>query len=206
MPNEAFFKLDEEKRNKIVEAMKNEFGSNSFEKSSINKIVEDAGISKGSFWCYFESKEEAINYIIEAYIEKEIEMMISFLKEKDGDIFEAYMELYKSTKFENLQNPRGKLVSNIFKDLIINNEKIIQKFPPESFPKILMSNEEFVSLINFENLNISNKDELASLTKMLNYVLRSNSMDRMLGKVTEEVAYQNYLREMEIIRKGVCKK
>lgn len=95
---------------------------------------------------------------------------------------------------------------NIFKDLIINNEKIIQKVPlPGTFPKLLLSNEEFLNLINLANLNVSG-EEITSLIKLMSYVMRSNSMDIMLGKVSKEVSYKNYLREMEIIKKGVYKK
>lgn len=87
MPSEAFYKLDEEKRNKIILAMKKEFGCNSFEKSSIKNIVEDAGISKGSFWFYFESKEEAINYIVENYIEEEKLEILKLLEHNNRRYF-----------------------------------------------------------------------------------------------------------------------
>ena len=71
MPTESFYKLNQTKRQKIVDAMRKEFSRVPFYEASINKIVEDAGISKGSFWVYFESKEEAIEYLIESQLKKE---------------------------------------------------------------------------------------------------------------------------------------
>lgn len=58
MPKETFFNLQEEKKNKIIKAAKDEFERVSIEHASIKNIVEQAGIARGSFYQYFESKED----------------------------------------------------------------------------------------------------------------------------------------------------
>lgn len=205
MPSEAFFNLDKEKREKIIESMKNEFGANSFEKASVKKIVEDAGISKGSFWFYFESKEEAINFIIESYIEEENFKALELLKKHNGDIFETYIELYDFIVKPKCNKERKELFPNIFKDLIINKEKIFNRFQPNYIPNALIQNELFRNSIDLTKTDIKTEEEIFSLVKILNYIMRSNGIDSILGKVTKEEAKNNFLREIEFLRKGVYK-
>ena len=64
MPKETFLKLPEEKKNKILKAAKKEFARVPFEQTSIKNIVEDAEIARGSFYQYFESKEDLLKYIL----------------------------------------------------------------------------------------------------------------------------------------------
>lgn len=58
MPKETFLNLPEKKKEKIIEAAKNEFKRVSLEQASIKNIVENAEIARGSFYQYFESKED----------------------------------------------------------------------------------------------------------------------------------------------------
>ena len=60
MQKETFVKLPEEKKDKIIKAAKKEFARVPFEQTSIKNIVEDADIARGSFYQYFESKEDLL--------------------------------------------------------------------------------------------------------------------------------------------------
>ncbi len=205
MPSEAFFKLEESKKKKILEAIKNEFESNGFEKASVNRIVENAGISKGSFWFYFENKEEAINFIIENYIEIEKIEALKLIKEKKGDLFESYIELYDFIKEQKLEEYKRELLPNIFKDLIINKEKIFSKFSGKPLLEALINDEEFKNNIDMRNFKRNTIEELISVIKILNYLMRTNIIDQINGVMSEEEARENFLREITIIKNGVLK-
>lgn len=122
-----------------------------------------------------------------------------------GDIFKTYIVLYDHITEEKCQDGQKEFFPNIFKDLIINKEKVFRKFPPGYFTKLLIKNEAFKNTINMKNLNISTDEEIISLIKLLNYSMRTNSIDSISGKVSKEEARKNYLREIEILRKGVYK-
>lgn len=53
MPTDTFFKLSEEKQNKILNAAKIEFTRVPFEETSIKNIVETAGIARRKFLSVF---------------------------------------------------------------------------------------------------------------------------------------------------------
>lgn len=72
MPRDTFFNLSEDKRNRIIEAALIEFENYSFENASTNRIVDSAGISKGSFYQYFEDKKDLYKYIIQLMVDAKV--------------------------------------------------------------------------------------------------------------------------------------
>lgn len=69
MPKSLFFKLDETKRTRITEAALTEFSSNIYNESSINQIIKTADISRGSFYKYFEDKEDVYFHMVQIVFE-----------------------------------------------------------------------------------------------------------------------------------------
>ena len=65
MPNQTFFNIPEEKRDKIVKIAIAEFASHDYDSASITKIVKQAKIAKGSFYQYFEDKKELYLYLVD---------------------------------------------------------------------------------------------------------------------------------------------
>lgn len=58
-----FEQLSDEKQNSIIDASVTEFANNGFKNASVNKIVENAGIAKGSLFNYFKSKSLLFEHI-----------------------------------------------------------------------------------------------------------------------------------------------
>ena len=53
MPSDTFLRLNDDKKRKLLEASFKEFSLNNFNDVSINRIIKEAGISRGSFYMYF---------------------------------------------------------------------------------------------------------------------------------------------------------
>lgn len=66
---EAFKKVSEEKRNKILDAAIVEFAEHGFDSANINRIADVAGISVGSMYKYFDNKEDLFLTIIHYGVE-----------------------------------------------------------------------------------------------------------------------------------------
>lgn len=58
MPRPRFRKLSEEKRERILEAAAKEFALHGYDAASLNRILEEAGISKGAAYYYFDDKAD----------------------------------------------------------------------------------------------------------------------------------------------------
>lgn len=64
MPLDTFHNLPEGKRSSITEVLLEEFGGTPYNEVSVNRIVHKAGISKGSFYQYFEDKKDCYMYLV----------------------------------------------------------------------------------------------------------------------------------------------
>ena len=63
MPSATFFRLPEEKRQRLTDAAWAEMLSVRFDKVSINRIIQNAGISRGSFYQYFSDKQDLLHFL-----------------------------------------------------------------------------------------------------------------------------------------------
>lgn len=199
MPTESFYKLDKSKRQKIVDAMKKEFSRVPFHEASVNRIVEEAGISKGSFWVYFKSKEEAIEYLIETHLEKERKKSKEIFLKNNGDLFKSYIEIYDYFAKCKITKTEKDLRANIFKNLIINEEKCMPKEPGYNIINATKN------IVDITNLDIMDDDDLINLMKILNYIMHVNLLDMITKKVLPERARARFIREVEILKKGISK-
>jgi TetR/AcrR family transcriptional regulator len=64
MPKSTFYNLKEEKKQRIFQAAVQEFASHKFSEASLNRIVKTAKIPWGSFYQYFDNKEDLYLYVI----------------------------------------------------------------------------------------------------------------------------------------------
>lgn len=87
MPTERFNRLPEEKKRIIREAAIKEFARVPFEKASINQIIHNAAISRGSFYTYFEDKVDVVRYIFQDSSTQMQKICDEKLEESGGDYF-----------------------------------------------------------------------------------------------------------------------
>lgn len=73
MPKQTFFNLPEEKRKTVVNAAIDEFAEYGLENASTNRIVANSGISKGSFYQYFEDKQDVFMYLLTVLEQEKVE-------------------------------------------------------------------------------------------------------------------------------------
>jgi len=107
MPKQTFLNLPAEKRNAIVRAAVDEFAEYGFEGSSINRIVANSGISKGSFYQYFTDKMDVFKHLMNVLASEKME----FFKGRhppssNMDTFEYFRWLIKAGMEFNSAYPR----------------------------------------------------------------------------------------------------
>ena len=73
MIKRTFYNLPEQKRQRIIDAIVEEFSSSSTEKVSINRIVKAANISRGSFYQYFDDKVDLVEVLTKSFVDLSIE-------------------------------------------------------------------------------------------------------------------------------------
>lgn len=91
MSSERFHRLPEEKRNRFLNAAWEEFTKTSFSSVSINQIVRNASIPRGSFYQYFTGKEDLFSYLLEGVRQRFTKDYHRLLAEAKGDLFQAQL-------------------------------------------------------------------------------------------------------------------
>ena len=94
MPSSTFFRLPQEKRERLLCAATEEFARTTFAEASINRIVKSARIPRGSFYQYFEGKEDLFFFLLGSMKESYIQTLERALVEVDGDMFAMPLRMF----------------------------------------------------------------------------------------------------------------
>ncbi len=186
MPKSTFYNLNDEKREKIEKALRNEFSKNIFEKTSISNIIEEAQIPRGSFYQYFEDKEDALKHIIKNFLAKEKEEIKKLLIKNEGNIFVTTLDLYSYFVEKSYNETEKRLFQNIMNKLRNENVNIFDSIELKKF-KSLKDIDENNCYINTDLLNIDNENDIIYILKILTCVLRTEVIDVMHGKISKKM-------------------
>ena len=203
MPTETFMKLSEEKKNKILVAAKKEFTRVPFEQTSIKNIVEDAEIARGSFYQYFTSKEDLLQYMMKDDKDKLDNFIRKKLQESKGDIFEAYLAIYdymteKVWEDKDLQFYK-RLIENA---KVVEDESSILRMPKDI--KGPFHQEEFIRLIDTSKLKIQNEEDLHIVIQML-YLITRKALVNNFKYQSIQKARKEYMEMIDYLKYGVLK-
>ena len=120
--------MPEEKRQLIEKEAIREFAAFGYDKASINRIVDNCQIAKGSFYQYFEDKKDLFLYLVKRVNEKKLEYISPvFQNPEQFDFFTLIRELFISGLKFAANNPEITLMGNwLFKskDHPIYNEVV----------------------------------------------------------------------------------
>lgn len=204
MPKDTFYNLDEEKKNRVLEAALEEFGNRSFHQATVGRIVKKADIPKGSFYQYFESKKDLYRHLIEMSQEKKFEFMKGVLEEMESeDVFGRLRRLYRAGFRFAEQNPRLLAVGQ---NLMKEDAELREELLGES----LASAEDFIIGILKEGVENDEIDPNANLSVATSMITQYNMklVDLFLGTPLNEGA-EEFLKKIDsmtvILKNGLSK-
>jgi AcrR family transcriptional regulator len=97
VPRDTFINLPDAKRKAITEAAIDEFAAYPFEQASVNRIVANSGIAKGSFYQYFVDKEDLFLYVMGLIAQEKINYLSPVIRNPDEhDFFTVIREMFLS--------------------------------------------------------------------------------------------------------------
>ena len=201
MPKETFLKLSEEKKQKVLNAAKREFARVPIEQVSIKNIVEDAEIARGSFYQYFESKEDLLAYILKENADEIDTKIKNKIYETKGNIFDAYIELYDLMVKKFVENTEQEFFKQIFINLRLSDESLftlIKSVKPQNIIK-------YFEMFDKTSLKIKEKNDFILICDMLNVITRRAIVKNFKGNSQEECR-QNFLKQIDYLKYGIFKK
>lgn len=199
MPNETFFNLPEEKREKILNAAKEEFTEHEFNKARVSNIIKNASIPRGSFYQYFENLEDLYFYIIDELFNGIHEAGAKYA-EMTNDLFEfSYLSFdYDYQAFVN--DKRHRFMMNVLKSLSQYEQEVARHHKKRTnYINFILSKMD-LSEIRFET-----EEELQ---KMYMFIQDAKSIvirKSMIDKKTPEQAKEEFKWYLDILKHGLLK-
>lgn len=200
VPKLTFFNLPEDKKQTLIDAAKKEFSSAPLFDASISNIIKSAGISRGSFYQYFEDKEDAFFFLLGEFAKEKKSAFLSMLKKYDGDIFQTFIDFFELflKEDENLTFLKNALLNMTHKieltfDRMISDHEINENF------------NMLCSRINISKMNVSDEVELFHAMQIITSVLLRNLIHAFAHDLPRDVAIENFMTEMNLLKKGLVR-
>ncbi len=191
MPKDTFHNLSKEKKKRIFDAAVQEFSIRRFSDASINQIVKNAGIPKGSFYQYFADKEDLYLYIA-GEMAKDIHEIIEPLN-PDASFFETVIHRAKGTVAVGKMRPEYSKIGAL--TVIDNSEFMLQL--------LKASNAKYIEIIERDKQRGLIKPEIDSdvVIKMI-YIFVFNEY---LYSGSDETRYLKSVENaVQIIKEGIA--
>ncbi|QGH33812.1 TetR family transcriptional regulator [Gracilibacillus salitolerans] len=198
MPNETFFNLPKEKKQKLLDALHREFTKSPLASASIAKIIEYAEIPRGSFYQYFTDKEDAYFYIFNQQTSLAMEKFICILQSNNGNLFDTCIEFYRLIVEEQEQ-------FTFFRNALLNMNYKIE----ESLSGIFASKEkidhfhQIQEQLDLASLKVDKEEDLFQLMKMISAITFHNIIEKFSKDFPLEDAIHNYQTQLQFIKHGV---
>lgn len=109
-------KEHDERRNEILDTAEKMFYTKGYTKTTINDILNDIHIAKGTFYYYFKSKEEVMYAIINRIVDKDLVVAKRIAKDPQLSVYEKLLQILLSQGQEaNSQDPKKELTEQFQK-------------------------------------------------------------------------------------------
>ena len=195
MPTEAFFKLNEVKKNQLIDSAIREFSSLPYEKVSIFKIAQNAEVSRSGFYYYFKDKKDIYEYLINDIKNEFIEKYID--KTKTINIFELGKYI-----FQFIAEIKGSGRESLFRNIVQNTK-------PDDIKMLfsLISEPNKPCDVNFsmDGMCIESHDQLSGIVMYM----ATGIMYSVSGYLEDEYSYETAEAKLEelfnIIKYGILK-
>ena len=196
MPSDTFLRLNDEKKKKLIDASFKEFSLNNFNDASINRIIKEAGISRGSFYMYFEDKKDLYFYLLEQYGEILSNNMKKDLIKNKGDLFKMFQdnieESYNSFKNNNI---------NFFKKSLENVTIMEESKRTFGFrDKRLL--QELIPNINLELLNDKGRRHIEVIFAINMHLLMVTLFKLLKKDSLDKKILKDYYEQLDILKYG----
>ena len=200
MPSDTFLRLNDEKKKKLIDASFKEFSLYNFNDVSINRIIKEAGISRGSFYMYFADKKDLYFYLLEQHLEIIINSMREDLIKNKGDLFKMFQDNIEES-YNAFKNDKVNFFKKSLENVTIMEEsKKTFGFRDKRLLKELIPN------INLELLSDNAKKHIEVIFAINMHLLMVTLMKLLKSDSLDEEILKDYYEQLDILKYGCVEK
>jgi AcrR family transcriptional regulator len=200
MPRESFNNLSQEKKNRIFSAAKIEFIRHPYEEVSINRVIKNAKISRGSFYLYFENKEDLYYFVLNENRNIVLDRLERSLL-RHHTMFQIAEDLYDFvTSFVKTAEYK------FFERVLANFTPQILEYYTIKIRKNENSRFDFRNLGDYDMLDINTPQDLTAMLEMVLQVTIYMIVDVYFERTSVENGRANLKRKLNLLKKACYKK
>ncbi len=202
MPSRTFFNLPEEKRTRLMKSVQAELARVPFEAASINRIVRTAGISRGSFYQYFENKQDMLDYLLRGHREMLSERALKSLRQSGGDLFRMLLDILEYIYEIASDKENGRLFLNLFSDIKINSAFLEQRAGGDPLG---IGRDDLRRLVNTAALDIRGDNDFEDMLGVLLPLTGETFAQVFIAPSAYAKHRAQYKARLELIKRGFIK-
>lgn len=203
MIKQTFYNLPITKRERIYQAIKTEFDRVPLDKISINSIIKEANISRGSFYQYFDDKGDLYDILADKIMDSIKECFTNTLVKYKGDLF-ATTEEVMSLHFIKVSQPKAKSQMQKFvPGVSVNAKSILDRICERSITYF----NELIPNIDTRKFSFDNSPEdIRILFEMLLSISKNAIFDVLFMDIDTDEAIKIFNKKLKIVKNGCLKK
>lgn len=203
MIKQTFYNLPEQKRQRVINAVIDEFADTENDKVSINRIVQKANISRGSFYQYFDDKLDLVEVLIKSYIDMGIDDIRRAVATSNGDLFYTFECMFDEIAAFSNDERHKKVLKNLISNVRANNtlvsDYIIKRY--KGIESLVDITDEF----SRKDFRFKSDEDMTLLQQILISVLKNEIYNYYVFDTDLEESKARYLRKLYIIKQGALK-
>lgn len=175
------------RKEKIINQAKIEFANYLYEEASINRIIKEISMPRGTFYLCFKNKEELYLELLNEFKNNFIEFSNKIKEKNDGDIKISLLEI-----FDHIVNSENKLIKNVL--INFNTTHYIELLPDFNDKHI------YFDKFNFSKYNFKDEEEKMVFMRLLLTIMIKNVC---LANNYDGDARRKFEIQLNIILKGI---
>lgn len=202
MPSSTFFHLPAEKRENLLQCARDEFARVPYDQVSINKIIQAAGISRGSFYMYFTDKSDLFRHLNAEYGQRLENRLEALLDAHGGDPFAGFLALFDYIQSDYRVPAHACNYQSAIQIMRLNQELRPTVFLTGGLPPVI---RRLAAKIDHGRLDLRSPDDLDSILHTLVSVTAPAVVEGILAEDPAPIR-ERYASILSILARGMAKK
>lgn len=197
MPKSTFLNLPNEKKQRLIEILLENFSARHISQVKVADIVEDMGMSRGAFYKYFEDLEDAYTYTIQYYSIQIHRDILKYISQNKQDFFQG-IENYLAwcSELEQKSSYWQAIRFLTRSDDFINH----QRTKPSAESGRL---KEWFKLLKANGFHITSEEEAISFLYFVMDLVINSLTDYIANDWTTDELLQDYRYKVKWLQKGL---
>lgn len=204
MVSTTFLNLKEEKKERVLNSALSEFSRAPINEASVTNIVKKAEISRGSFYQYFEDKEDLYEYLVKELYAKHRKKLYETIKLNSGNLYQSLHDFYLEYINEIMESDFFSFYEKTFIDMnhyLIGSKGLLSL--SNQSPKKKNEQKDFVSLISTQNLKTDSTEDLLEFIYFTINLIHQMIVEGFINELSSEEIKEKALKAVNWLYYGI---